>query len=145
MNIGGSFIESNIHFTMVEALHSSSITSGNQIIYGGLGSGFIVKYKNVSLYHFGDTEIFENMKLIEKNYKPNVGLIPIGDRFTMSPHIAASACNEYFNFNIVIPMHYGTFPLINGSHEDFIKKLNNKESAIVLQPGEFLDLDGIIK
>ncbi len=145
MNIGGSFIENDIQFTMVEAIHSSSITSGDQIIYGGLASGFIVKYKNVSIYHFGDTEIFENMKLIEKNYRPNVGLIPIGDRFTMSPNIAASACNEYFNFNMVVPMHYGTFPLVNGLPEDFIKNLDNKDAAKVLQPGESLDLDLITK
>lgn len=140
MNIGGSFIENDIQFTMVEALHSSSITSGNQIIYGGLACGFIIKYKGVSIYHFGDTEIFENMKLIEKNYKPNIGLIPIGDRFTMSPRIAASACNEYFNFDLVVPMHYGTFPLITGSPEDFIKHLDKKETAKVLQLGEFVDL-----
>lgn len=140
MNIGGSFIENDIQFTMVEALHSSSITSGNQILYGGLACGFIIKYKDVSIYHFGDTEIFENMKLIEKNYKPNIGLIPIGDRFTMSPSIAASVCNEYFNFDLVIPMHYGTFPLITGSPEDFVKHLDKKETAKVLQPGEFIDL-----
>lgn len=144
MNIGGSFVEKDMQFTMVEALHSSSITSGNQIIYGGLASGFIIKYKNISLYHFGDTEIFDNMKLIQKNYRPNVGLIPIGDRFTMSPHIAASACNEYFDFNIVIPIHYDTFPIINGSPEKFIEDLNKKESAKVLQPGEFLDLNVIM-
>ena len=140
MNIGGSFNENDIQFTMVEAIHSSSITSGNQIIYAGLASGFIIKYKDVSIYHFGDTDIFENMKLIEKNYKPTIGLIPIGDRFTMSPSVAASACNDYFNFDMVVPMHYGTFPLITGSPEDFIKHLNKKETAKVLQPGEFIDL-----
>jgi len=140
MNIGGSFIENDIQFTMVEALHSSSITSGNQIIYGGLASGFIIKYKDVCIYHFGDTEIFENMKLIEKNYKPTIGLIPIGDRFTMSPSIAASACNEYFNFDLVVPTHYGTFPLLTGSPEDFVKHLDKKETAKVMQLGEIIDL-----
>ncbi len=145
MNIGGSFVENDIQFTMVEALHSSSISSGNQIIYGGLAAGFIIKYKNITIYHFGDTEIFEDMKLIEKNYKPNVGLIPIGDMVTMSPHIAASACNEYFDFDMVVPMHYGTFPMVNGSPDEFVNKLNKKKSAKVIQPGEFIDLDGIVK
>lgn len=145
MNIGGSFIENDIQFTMVEAIHSSSITSGNQIIYGGLASGFIIKHKNVCVYHFGDTAIFENMKLIQKIYRPNVGLIPIGDIFTMSPNIAASACNEYFNFDLVIPTHYGTFPMLTGSPEDFVKNLNKKDTARVVKPGEFLDLDMIVK
>ena len=66
MNIGGSFVENDIQFTMVEALHSSSINSGNQIIYAGLAAGFIIKYKDVCVYNFGDTAIFENMKLIQK-------------------------------------------------------------------------------
>lgn len=145
MNIGGSIIDNDIEFTMVEAIHSSSITSGNQIIYGGLASGFIIKYKNFSVYHFGDTAIFENMKLIQKHYRPNVGLIPIGDRFTMSPQIAASACNDYFDFDLVIPTHFGTFPLVAGSLEDFVKHLDEKETAKVLVPGEFLDLDSIKK
>lgn len=145
MNIGGKFIENDLEFTMVEAIHSSSIASGGQLIYGGLAAGFIVKYKNVTIYHFGDTEIFGNMQLIQKNYKPNVGLIPIGDRFTMNPDTAAMACNEYFNFDIVIPMHYGTFPILNGSSENFVKSLKNKDSVKIVQPGEFLELDKIIK
>jgi len=145
MNIGGSIIDNDIQFTMVEAIHSSSITSGNQIIYGGLAAGFIVKYKGITVYHFGDTDIFENMKLIAKNYKPDVGLIPIGDRFTMSPQIAASACNEYFNFKVVVPMHFGTFPLLTGTPESFIESINKKETVKVLQLGEFLDLDALVK
>lgn len=145
MNIGGSFVENDIQFTMVEALHSSSITAGNQTIYGGLAAGFIIKYKDITLYHFGDTDIFEDMKLIQKYYKPNIGLIPIGDVFTMSPRIAASACNEYFDFDVVVPIHYGTFPNLNGSPEDFVKGLTKKEAAKVLQPGEFIDLAQIIK
>jgi L-ascorbate metabolism protein UlaG (beta-lactamase superfamily) len=140
LNIGGGFTDNDIQFTMVEAIHSSSIVSGDQVLYGGLASGLIVKYKDLVIYHFGDTEIFENMKLIEKRFRPNVGLIPIGDRLTMSPSTAALACNEYFNFKTVIPIHYGTFPMINGSPEDFIKMSNNKDSVKVLNPGEFMEL-----
>jgi L-ascorbate metabolism protein UlaG (beta-lactamase superfamily) len=140
LNIGGGFTDNNIQFTMVEAIHSSSIVSGDQVLYGGLASGLIIEYKDTVIYHFGDTEIFENMKLIEKRFKPQIGLIPIGDRFTMSPSTAASACNDYFNFKTVIPMHYGTFPMINGSPDDFIKMSKNKESVKVLTPGEFIEL-----
>ncbi|NLD48964.1 MAG: metal-dependent hydrolase [Clostridiaceae bacterium] len=145
MNIGGSIIDNDIQFTMVEAIHSSSMTSGNQIIYGGLAAGFIVKYKGISVYHFGDTDIFENMKLIAKNYEPDVGLVPIGDRFTMSPQTAASACNDYFKFKVIVPMHYGTFPLLSGTPESFAEGINKKGTVKVLQPGEFLDLEALVK
>ncbi len=140
MNIGGTFADDDIQITMVEALHSSSIVSGGQALYGGLASGYIIKFRDIVIYHFGDTEIFENMKLIEKRYRPKVGLIPIGDRLTMSPSTAASACNEFFNFKTVLPIHYGTFPMINGSAEDFVKALVKKESGKILKPGEYLDL-----
>lgn len=140
LNIGGSFADNNIKVTLVEALHSSSIVSGDQVLYGGMAAGLIIKYKDNVIYHFGDTEIFDNMKLIEKRFKPQVGLVPIGDGLTMSPSTAASACNDYFNFKTVIPIHYGTFPMINGSPDDFIKMVKNKESVKVLKPGEFLEI-----
>jgi L-ascorbate metabolism protein UlaG (beta-lactamase superfamily) len=140
LNIGGTFTDKDIQITLVEAIHSSSIVSGDQVLYGGLAAGLIIKYKDKVIYHFGDTEIFENMKLIEKRFKPQVGLVPIGDTMTMSPSTAAAACNDFFNFKTVIPMHYGTFPMIKGSPDDFIKMLKNKDSARVLNPGEFLEL-----
>jgi len=140
MNIGGSFTDKDLQITLVEAIHSSSIVAGDQVVYGGLAAGLIIKYKDIVIYHFGDTEIFENMKLIEKRFKPQIGLIPIGDLMTMSPSTAALACNDFFNFKTVIPMHFATFPMINGSPDDFTKMLKNKESVKVLKPGEFLEL-----
>jgi L-ascorbate metabolism protein UlaG (beta-lactamase superfamily) len=58
----------------------------------------------------GDTEIFAGMALIEELYEPSVGIVPIGDRFTMGARSAALACRKYFHFKTVIPCHYGTFP-----------------------------------
>ncbi len=140
LNIGGSFVLKELQITLVEAIHSSSIVAGDQVLYGGLAAGLIIKYKENVLYHFGDTEIFENMKLIEKRFKPQIGLIPIGDTMTMSPSTAATACNDFFNFKTIIPMHYGTFPMISGSPDDFIKLLRNKAAVKVLKPGEFLEV-----
>jgi L-ascorbate metabolism protein UlaG (beta-lactamase superfamily) len=140
MNIGGTFVDNDFQFTMVEALHSSSIVSGDQVLYGGLASGYIIKYKYIVIYHFGDTEIFENMKIIQKRYQPKTGLIPIGGRLTMDPSTAASACNDYFDFKTVIPIHYGTFPMITSSPEDFVKGLVNRESGKILKTGEYFEL-----
>ncbi len=58
----------------------------------------------------GDTAIFGDMALIDRIHKPDIGIVPIGDRYTMNPETAALACREYFNFKAVFPCHYGTFP-----------------------------------
>lgn len=140
MNIGGSHVEKGIRFTMVQAVHSSSIEDEGSIIYGGLAAGFIISYDNKSVYHFGDTDIFGDMGLIQRLYSPDIGLIPIGGRYTMSPESAAFACNEYFEFKTVVPMHYGTFPPIARDVEDFAGRLKRKDSLCCLRPGEHIEL-----
>lgn len=140
MNIGGTYQENDIAFTMVHAIHSSSIMDGAQMIYGGPAAGFIIRYEGKSVYHFGDTDIFSDMSLIQKLYAPDIGLVPIGDHYTMSPVSAAFACNEYFDFKKIIPMHYGTFPAIQADVTDFAERIQNKHSVCVLEPGECLEL-----
>jgi L-ascorbate metabolism protein UlaG (beta-lactamase superfamily) len=58
----------------------------------------------------GDTAIFGDMALIHKLHKPNIGIVPVGDRFTMNPETAAYACRSFFKFKTIIPCHYATFP-----------------------------------
>ena len=65
-----------------------------------------------------------DMELIEELYHPNFLLIPIGDRFTMGPEGAALACKKFFkSARYIVPMHYGTFPLLTGTFEDFQTEL----------------------
>jgi L-ascorbate metabolism protein UlaG (beta-lactamase superfamily) len=47
----------------------------------------------------GDTDIFGDMALIEELHKPDIGIVPIGDRLTMGGAVAALACRRYFNFD----------------------------------------------
>jgi L-ascorbate metabolism protein UlaG (beta-lactamase superfamily) len=61
----------------------------------------------------GDTEIFGDMALIAEIFDPKIGFVPIGDRFTMGAGTAALACKRFFKFDAVVPMHYGTFPIID--------------------------------
>lgn len=136
MNIGGTHVEDNISFSMVQAIHSSSIDDEGQIIYGGLAAGFVINDGSKSVYHFGDTDIFSDMSLIQKIYSPEIGLIPIGGRYTMSPKSAAIACNDYFSFETIIPMHYGTFPAIDTGTMDFVNMVHKKDSVCCLKPGE---------
>ncbi len=66
-----------------------------------------------TLYFSGDTNVFSDMQLIEKLYRPELAFLPIGDFYTMGPHEAALAC-RLLNVEKVIPMHFGTFPALTG-------------------------------
>ena len=56
-----------------------------------------------TLYHMGDTDIFSDMALINELHEPAIGIVPIGDRFTMGGAVAALACRRFFKFKTVIP------------------------------------------
>ena len=71
--------------------------------------GFVVRGGGHRVYHPGDTGIFGDMALIQRLYQPDIGLIPIGDRYTMGPTSAAFACNELLDLKIIVPMHWGPF------------------------------------
>ena len=107
MNTGGTVADRDFELTLVDALHSSS--SGR--IYLGNPNGIILKAKaGRTLYHMGDTDMFTGMALIQEFHKPDIGIVPIGDRFTMGARAAAFACRKFFSFKTILPCHYGTFP-----------------------------------
>ena len=105
---------------MVQAFHSSSYAAPDgRIIYGGMPTGLIVSIDRRRIYHMGDTGIFADMALINEIYKPDIGIVPIGDHFTMDGKTAALAINRYFEFADVFPCHYKTFPLLAQSADEF--------------------------
>jgi L-ascorbate metabolism protein UlaG (beta-lactamase superfamily) len=115
MNKGGTQIFDNIAVTMVNAFHSSSIQDGEQTLYGGEAAGFVVTLENdFTLYHAGDTCLFGDMALIGEVYQPELAMLPIGDHYTMGPKEAAKAV-RLLGVRHVLPMHYGTFPLLTGT------------------------------
>ncbi len=139
MNTGGRIRLEEFDLALTPALHSSSL-DGRDL---GPANGVVVMPKNddPALYHAGDTGLFSDMKLIAKLYRPRVGLIPIGDRFTMGPAEAARACRKYFDFDVVIPMHWGSFPIIEQTAEGFLAEMRKKKGRVrVMQPGETLTL-----
>ncbi|MEM4686691.1 MAG: MBL fold metallo-hydrolase, partial [Zestosphaera sp.] len=89
-------------------------------------------------YHAGDTGLTYEMKLVGELYKPLVALLPIGGHFTMGPREAAYAAN-LIKPKYVIPMHYGTFPVLKGTPEEFRRYLIEfgvTTELVVLKPGE---------
>lgn len=141
MNKGGSMTVADIRVTMVHAVHSSSMFEGNQIIYGGEAAGFIIRFDNgFTVYHAGDTGVFGDMKIIGDLYKPELAFLPIGSHYVMGPEEAVYACG-LLKSQYVIPMHYGTFPVLSGSPEKFLelmKKISGVK-VIVMIPGETID------
>ncbi|MGE0700197.1 MAG: metal-dependent hydrolase [Hyphomicrobiaceae bacterium] len=106
MNTGGTVADKDFELTLVNALHSSS--SGG--VYLGNPNGIVLKCKEGrTVYHMGDTDMFSGMELIQELHQPDVGIVPIGDRFTMGARSAAFVCKRFFKFKTILPCHYGTF------------------------------------
>ena len=108
--------------SFVKAFHSSSTAeTARRLSRQSLRRG--VEGLGKTVYHMGDTDIFGDMALIEELYAPKMGFVPIGDRFTMDAQAAALACKKYFKFDTVMPMHYGTFPIIDQDPSKFIAEM----------------------
>jgi L-ascorbate metabolism protein UlaG (beta-lactamase superfamily) len=138
VNKGGTYTSHGVAITMVNALHSSSATEGDQIIYTGDSAAFIVRFENgFTLYHAGDTGVFGDMKILGEIYKPELSLLPIGDHSTMDPKEATYA-SKLLGSKYVIPMHYGTFPVLTGTPEEFLILMKEvpQTKVLVLKPGE---------
>jgi len=138
MNKGGTYTFQDIAITMVHALHSSSVTVEGQDIYTGDPAGFVIGFENgFTVYHAGDTGVFGDMKIIGEIYKPDLSLLPIGSRSTMDPREATYAA-KLLGSKYVIPMHYGTWPVLTGTAEDFVKLMKDvpQTKVLMVKPGE---------
>lgn len=135
MNKGGTQRVGDSRVTMVHAEHSCGIQDGDQIIYGGEACGYIIEFDNgVKIYHAGDTCVFGDMQIIRELYAPEIVMLPIGDHFTMSPREAAYAC-KLLKPQTVIPMHFGTFPVLTGTPAE-LKKLVKDAEILEMKPGQ---------
>ena len=98
----------------------------------------MVEFENTfKVYFAGDTNVFGDMRIIHELYAPTMAVLPIGSHFTMDPKEAAYAC-RLLEPHIVIPCHYGTFPLLTGTVEEF-KQLTMEVADLEVadfQPGE---------
>ncbi len=139
-NKGGTIEHEGLKVTMTHAVHSCGISDGDDILYGGEAAGYVVTLENGSrLYHAGDTAVFSDMKLIGQLFKPDIALLPIGDHYTMDPVQGAHAI-RLLGTKVVVPMHYGTFPVLTGTPEklrDLTKDISGLQ-IIDLKPGETL-------
>lgn len=127
-NTGGAVYHTDFICTFVRADHSSSSDG----VYLGNPCGVIIRPNKSEkpLYHMGDTDIFGDMGLIARLHEPVTGIVPIGDRFTMNPITAAMACRNFFNFETIIPCHYGTFPLLVPDADPFVQAMGEDAGKV---------------
>lgn len=107
-----------IKATMVDAVHSSGISGDEGIIPGGEAAGWVLEFPGgPTVYHAGDTMVFKDMELIGELFSPGIAMLPIGGWFTMDPRQAARA-GQLLGVDTVIPIHFGTFPILTGTPEE---------------------------
>jgi L-ascorbate metabolism protein UlaG (beta-lactamase superfamily) len=136
-----------ITITQVRAEHSSEVTvtdpeTKKSTTYpGGEPAGFIIEMENgFKIYHMGDTGLFGDMKLIADYYKPDLILMPIGGHFVMDPQDAAYATKEWLKPKFVIPMHYGTFPVLKGTPQEYMAALGQTSTKVFpINPGDKIE------
>jgi L-ascorbate metabolism protein UlaG (beta-lactamase superfamily) len=137
MNKGGTVDLGFVKLTMTHAIHSCAIKDGSDLIYGGEAAGYVITRKDGRRAYFaGDTALFSDMALIQQLYQPELAFLPIGGHFTMDPHQAAHAA-RLLKVKKVIPMHFGTFPVLTGRPEELAEKLKGDEIEVwTLKQGE---------
>jgi L-ascorbate metabolism protein UlaG (beta-lactamase superfamily) len=120
MNKGGSHTVCGIRISMTDARHSSSVwpDDAQSGFYVGEPVGFVFHLDSATIYFAGDTDVFTDMAVIRRLHRPDIAVLPIGDRATMGPRGAALAL-ELLEPRICIPCHYGTWPeFFTGSPDD---------------------------
>ena len=133
MNTGGTTDLGGFTVTMVRADHSSGDIKDGMPIYLGNPCGVIVKARGEpTIWHMGDTDIFSDMALIAEIHQPKFAIVPIGDRFTMSPATAALAVNRFLKCEAVIPCHYGSFPIIEPNADKFVAAMQGQTTKVIV-------------
>lgn len=130
MNMGGRIERYGVTVQMVYAAHSS---------VHGASVGFILTFKDGRcLYYAGDTGLFGDMALFPKFNAIDTAFLPIGDRYTMGPKEAAYACS-LLKCGQVVPMHWGTWPILEKGLETFAQELTTQApetKMITVEPGK---------
>ncbi len=132
-NTGGTVFHDGFSATFVQALHSSAHIDDDGTSHSlGNPNGVVLHIDGEkSVYHMGDTDIFGDMALIQELHQPQIGMVPIGDRFTMGGAVAALACKRYFKFDAILPCHFGSFPIIDQNADKFLQAMDDDASKVL--------------
>ena len=136
MNLGGTVQLEDVAATMVDARHSSAAQDEKGTHDVGVAAGFVLTIADAPvLYHAGDTNVFGDMRLIRELYQPRVAMLPIGGHFTMGPKEASLAV-KMLTPQVVLPIHFGTFPQLTGTPEQLAALVDPAVKVVSWEPGE---------
>lgn len=122
-NKGGTIRLGGVAVTMVHAVHSSTLSGPEGPRGAGSEAGFMISGEGHTIYVSGDTDVMADMKVFQDLHQPDIGLLACGGHFTMDMHRAAYAAKTFFDFKMLIPCHYKTFPLLEQSAAPLIAAL----------------------
>ena len=122
-NKGGTVALGKVAVTMVNAAHSSSLGGTSGPVYAGAEAGFMIAGEGHTIYVSGDTDVMADMEWMGDLHAPDIGILCAGGHFTMDMERAAYAARKYFDFKVVIPCHYKTFPLLEQSADALVAGL----------------------
>ena len=137
MNIGGGWQLDFGRLQLTAAIHSGTVAGDDTGTHTTICSGLLFDIDGTQVYHAGDTALTMDMQLLKGHV--DVALLPIGDNFTMGPRDAARAV-EFIEPDVVVPMHYGTWPIIEQDPQEFVKMVGDRARVVVLEPGGQLEL-----
>ncbi len=137
MGKGGTQEVAGVRITMTDAVHSGSMMDEGNIVYLGGAAGFVLRQAGMpTVYFAGDTALFGDMKIIAELYAPEIAFLPIGDHYTMGPDTAAIAA-KWLGVRQVVPMHWGTFPILTGTPAMLKEHLaGSRIEVLELAPGQ---------
>ena len=134
MNIGGSYLFDFGRVKLTPALHTGSVAGDKDGTHTTDPSGFLISLNTGQrIYHAGDTALIMDLQLLRGSV--DVAILPIGDNFTMGPEDAARAV-EFIEPDVVIPMHYNTFEVIEQNPESFRQLVGDLARVEILTPGQ---------
>jgi L-ascorbate metabolism protein UlaG (beta-lactamase superfamily) len=139
-NKGGTLAIEGVKVTLTDANHSSSWYEDERFLYLGEPAGIVLELEDgYTIYFAGDTNVFGDMSLIQRIYRPDLAALPIGDHYTMGPREAAVAI-DLLGVVRVVPCHYGTFPLLTGTPDALRDLVPEGIEILTPEPGETLTL-----
>jgi L-ascorbate metabolism protein UlaG (beta-lactamase superfamily) len=147
-NLGGIVTYDWGWVKLVQAHHTSTVPGSSDRPYSptsgtviGAACGVVVNLGGMTLYHLGDTALFSDLKLITERTPAEVAFIPIGGHYTMHREDAAVAA-EFVGAEIVIPVHFNTWPPIETDAEAFKAEVESKTKSKVevMKPGDSLTI-----
>jgi len=111
-NKGGTVHLGDVSVTMVNAVHSSTMSPDGDLLPAGTECGFMISGEGHTIYISGDTDVMADMAVFNDLHHPDIGILAAGGHFTMDMKRAGYAASKFFDFKTIIPCHYRTFPLL---------------------------------